>query len=263
MSNLATLILEDGTILTGRAFGARGSSGGEVCFNTAMSGYQEILTDPSYCGQIVAMTAPMIGNVGVNDEDVESARPWVQGFLVREYSRVYSNYRGQSSLDEYLERHGIVAIEGIDTRMLTRRLRTDGAMRGFITTDDMTEAELREHVMTVPDMRGANLAETVSTRERFSWVDPGHWSFTPSDAHIRKFRVAVLDCGVKHNILRRLASWGCELTVHPVGTTAADILTERPDGIFLSNGPGDPAAVTAAIPEVRAMAESGTPLFGI
>lgn len=259
----ATLILEDGTLLTGRGFGARGSSGGEVCFNTAMSGYQEILTDPSYCGQIVTMTSPMMGNVGVNEEDVESARPWVRGFLVREYSEVHSNFRAEASLAAWLERHNIVAIDGIDTRMLTRRLRSGGAMRGFITTEDMTEAELRDRVAAVPDMQGADLASEVTTGASYTWTDAGQWSFTPADALQSRFRVAVVDYGIKHNILRRLAAWGCELTVHPASTPAAEILATAPDGVFLSNGPGDPAAVTYAIPEVRALAESGTPVFGI
>ncbi len=259
----ATLILEDGTLLTGRGFGARGSTGGEVCFNTAMSGYQEILTDPSYCGQIVTMTSPMMGNVGVNDEDVESSRPWVRGFLVREYSEVHSNYRAEASLADYLARNNIVAIDGIDTRMLTRRLRSTGAMRGYITTEDMTEAELRSHVAAVPDMQGADLAREVTTGAAYEWSDAGAWSFTHDGQGAPRHRVAVVDYGIKHNILRRLSAWGCALTVYPASTPAAEILASAPDGVFLSNGPGDPAAVTYAIPEVRALAESGTPVFGI
>ncbi|MBL0177061.1 MAG: glutamine-hydrolyzing carbamoyl-phosphate synthase small subunit [Ignavibacteria bacterium] len=258
----ATLVLENGTIFRGASLGAAGTTSGEVCFNTSMSGYQEILTDPSYCGQIVTMTYPLIGNVGVNDEDVESVRPWVRGFIVREYSRAHSNWRAGGALEDYLRAQGIVAIEGIDTRMLTRALRSGGAMRGLITTDDLGDAELLAAVADVPGISAEDLAAAVTTRERYAWTDTGAWNYSDGGYDGPRYRVAVLDYGVKRNILRRLARFGCDLTVFPASATAADVLASQPDGIFLSNGPGDPEVVTYAVETIRDLV-GVKPVFGI
>jgi len=258
----AILVLENGAIFRGTSVGADGCAGGEVCFNTSMSGYQEILTDPSYCGQIIAMTAPMIGNTGTNPEDAESDRPWASGFVVRECSRIHSNYRARGSLQDYLSAHGIVAMEGVDTRELTRMLRSSGAMRGFITTEEMSDTEIRERVLDVPGISDSDLAAIVSAREQYDWSDPGEWNYGFVPREGRRFRVAVMDFGVKRNILRRLVRHGCDLTVYPSRATAEEILRNEPDGIFLSNGPGDPAAVIGAVDTIRELA-ARTPVFGI
>jgi carbamoyl-phosphate synthase small subunit len=258
----AVLILEDGTLFHGRSIGAHGTTAGEVVFHTGMSGYQEILTDPSYCGQIVTMTYPHIGNTGVNDEDVEASRLWVNGFIVKESSAHHSNHRAQDSLGAYLARHGIVGIDGIDTRALTKLLRTKGALRGIITTEDMSVADLRIAVQNVPDIGSSDLTAVVTAQSSYTWDDPGAWSFTAPRERPGRFRVAVLDFGIKQNILRRLAAHGCSLTVLPASATPDDIAALRPDGLFLSNGPGDPAAVWQATETVKAVA--GTmPIFGI
>jgi carbamoyl-phosphate synthase small subunit len=259
----AKLALENGTLLCGWSFGSPGEVAGEVVFNTSMSGYQEIFTDPSYCGQIVALTYPLIGNYGVNDDDLESAVPQVSGVIVREYSPVPSNFRSHGSLGDWLIRHGIPAIEGIDTRMLTRMLRTQGAMRGILSTTDSEERSLLRKVHASPVMSGLDLATRVTCAEPYSWDQIDH---TPFALHPRArregFHVVAYDYGIKRNILRRLASYGCRVTVVPAGMVARDALRLNPDGFFLSNGPGDPAAVRIAIATIKDLL--GTkPVFGI
>ena len=259
---IAILVLEDGSIFHGRSIGATGTTSGEVVFHTGMSGYQEILTDPSYCGQIVTMTYPHIGNTGVNAEDVEASRVWVNGFIVKESSAGLSNYRADGSLQEYLEAHAIVGIDGIDTRALTRLLRTKGALRGIITTEAMDETAMREAARNVPGIGSSDLTAVVTTKTSYTWNEAGAWSHTPPVTSATPFRVAVLDFGVKHNILRRLAAHGCTLTVLPASATADEIRALKPDGVFLSNGPGDPAIVTHAIEATKAIA-GAFPIFGI
>jgi len=263
----AILALSDGTVFEGFPFGAKGTATGEVCFNTAMAGYQEVLTDPSYCGHIVAMTYPHQGNYGINDLDIESYRPWVEGFIVREPNKVPSSWRSEEALGVYMKRHGIVGICGIDTRALTRIIRESGAMMSVISTDESAET-LVELARKAKGLEGRDLANFVSSKEPYSWHE-GLWSISdPLNAGIIKpadtrYRVAVYDFGIKRNILRLLYDAGCEVTVFPAATTATEILAMRPDGIFLSNGPGDPAAVGYAIKAVRELVESNIPIFGI
>ncbi|HAJ56375.1 MAG TPA: carbamoyl phosphate synthase small subunit [Candidatus Omnitrophica bacterium] len=249
----AILLLEDGFMLEGNGFGADGEALGEVVFNTSMTGYQEILTDPSYRGQIVAMTYPLIGNYGVNKEDVESARPWADGFIVKECSRVYSNWRGTDSLEDYLEKNKIVAIEGLDTRALTRRLRQQGAMRGIISTKDMDKESLLKKVLGYPVMAGRDLIKEVACKEPYDW---------PGSAGKKEFSVVCFDYGVKFNSLRLLDIAGCRVKVVPAVTSAKEVLGYKPDGVFLSNGPGDPAVLTYAIKEIRELLGK-VPIFGI
>jgi carbamoyl-phosphate synthase small subunit len=252
----AILVLEDGTTFYGRAFGARGETFGEVVFNTALSGYQEVLTDPSYHGQLVTMTYPHVGNYGVNTEDVESSRVRVAGFIVREAVLAYSNYRATDSLHDYLARAGIVGIEGIDTRKLTRHIRTAGAMRAGVSTEDLQPESLRERVLESPDMNGLNLVDPVTTLAAYRAAEIVGAPDGP------RFKVAAYDYGIKYNILRLLGSHGCDVTVYPASTPAAEILATKPDGVFLSNGPGDPAAVEVAIANVRDLL-GRAPVFGI
>ncbi len=262
----AILALENGAVFTGTSFGFEGETIGEVVFNPSLAGYQEILTDPSDCGQIVTMTYPLIGNYGVNDDDVESAKPQVAGFIVKEYIEAFSNFRARESLGAYLSRHRIVGIQGIDTRMLTKMIRTVGALRGIVTTADTDERALVARAQSVPPMTGLDLAKAVTCRKSYSWesVDTTPFALAPSvdGAADRRYRVVVYDYGVKYNILRRLASYGCSLTVVPAGTTASEVLAIDPDGIFLSNGPGDPQAVGYAIASVRELLGK-KPIFGI
>ena len=263
---IAKLALENGTVLNGTSFGASGEVPGEVVFNTSITGYQEILTDPSYCGQIVTMTYPLIGNYGVNADDVESSKPQVSGFIVKEYIESYSNFRASESLGAYLGRHGIIAIEGIDTRMLTKMIRTVGALRGILSTTDLDDESLIKKARSSPSMTGRDLVSVVTCTGKYPWnaIDetpfalPAQISPNPPN----RFSVVVYDYGVKYNILRRLAAFGCDLTVVPARTPAADALALNPDGIFLSNGPGDPEAVTYAIESVRALLGK-KPIFGI
>jgi carbamoyl-phosphate synthase small subunit len=258
---VAKLALEDGTVYAGRSFGAAGERIGEVVFNTALSGYQEILTDPSYKGQIVAMTCPHIGNYGVNEEDVESARPWVEGFVGREFSAIPSNHRATQSLDAYLKKHGIVAIDDVDTRALTRRLRIAGAMNGVISTADLDDASLVEKAKRAPSMAGLDLVKEVTTREARPWRE-----FVAAGADEKKrgkHRVALFDCGAKWNIVRLLAGAGCDVMVYPASTPAETVLKEKPDGVFLSNGPGDPAVVTYLIDAMKKILKKEVPTFGI
>ncbi|HVL33149.1 MAG TPA: glutamine-hydrolyzing carbamoyl-phosphate synthase small subunit [Actinomycetota bacterium] len=259
MTQAAVLVLEDGTTFRGRAFGAPTESFGEVVFNTSLSGYQEVLTDPSYHAQIVTMTYPHVGNYGINPEDVESSRVRVAGFVVREAVRDYSNHRATSSVEEYLEASGVAGIEGIDTRKLTRHIRSHGAMRAVISTSDDIDA-LREQVLGSPQMSGANLVDSVTTREPYAAASVEGVHLVPSNG--RSFRVAAYDYGMKFNILRLLAAHGCDVTVFPASTPASEIASAGFDGVFLSNGPGDPAAVGVAIENIRALL-GVVPVFGI
>ncbi|MBI4270065.1 MAG: glutamine-hydrolyzing carbamoyl-phosphate synthase small subunit [Candidatus Rokubacteria bacterium] len=259
----AILVLRDGRVFRGGALGALGEASGEVIFNTAMSGYQEILTDPSYRGQIVMMTYPLIGNYGVNLEDVESRRPWVNGFIVKEASPIASNFRASTSLDDYLRTHGIVGLQGIDTRALTRHLRDHGAQDGIISSVETDPARLLERARALPGLVGRDLVAEVTTEAPVAWQE-GSWELArgyvpPPAPHLR---VVAYDCGVKLNILRQLRMAGCEVTVVPAATSAAEILERRPDGLFLSNGPGDPEGVPYLIASVRELL-GRLPIFGI
>ncbi|MEW5895383.1 MAG: glutamine-hydrolyzing carbamoyl-phosphate synthase small subunit [Candidatus Omnitrophota bacterium] len=256
MNNKAIIYLEDGTAFYGRALATRGETSGEVVFNTSMSGYQEILTDPSYAGQVVVMTYPLIGNYGINPEDVESAGVHVKGFVVKEFCRRHSNYRATKSLIEYLDEHQVIALEGVDTRALTRHLREKGAMRAILSTSDFDLENLRKKMEKVPSMEGADWVKEVATRKPYIWPAEGKFKDAPG------FKVAVLDCGVKLNILRILADLGCECHVFPAGTSFEKMMEICPDGLFLSNGPGDPAAVPYVIEEVK-KAIGKIPIFGI
>jgi carbamoyl-phosphate synthase small subunit len=266
----AMLVLEDGRTFRGRAFTGAGETYGEVVFNTSMTGYQEVLTDPSYKGQIVCMTYPLIGNYGVNGEDMESAGVQVEGFIVREYLPFPSNYRATRTLKEFLEAAKVIGIEGIDTRALTKHIRTAGALMGVIATGEQRPEELLEKVRAYPNLVGRDLVAGVSSRSAYLWEGaprplawkPGMiWADVwPDPNHPRK--VVALDYGIKYNILRSLARGGCQVLVLPAGATPTDILALRPDGLFLSNGPGDPAAVTYAISTVRGLLGE-LPIFGI
>lgn len=253
LSRKALLVLEDGRAFHGASFGAEGEAYGEMVFNTSMTGYQEILTDPSYAGQIVCMTYPLIGNYGVNEADVESRRPWVEGFVVREASRIASNWRSSETLESYLKRNAIVGIERIDTRALVRHIRDKGAMRAVMSTEDLDESSLLTKVVASPGMANRELASAVTTASSYDY---------PASASER-FRVIAYDFGVKSNSLREFARFGCRVTVVPAGTTAAAVTALRPDGIFLSNGPGDPATMTPVVEEVRKLTATGIPMFGI
>jgi carbamoyl-phosphate synthase small subunit len=263
----ALLVLADGTSYRGWSFGATGTKIGEVVFNTGMTGYQEVLTDPSYCGQIVIFTYPELGNTGINTEDEESARPQVQGAIARNICHRPSNWRSTQSLPEYLNQHDIPGIYGIDTRALTRKIRTVGAMNGGISTTILDEGELLEMVLAAPNMSGLNLARQVSTPRVYEWTESTipDWEFNSATLTKEKesFTVVAIDFGVKRNILRRLASHGCRVIVVPVDTPAEEILKYNPDGIFLSNGPGDPAAVSEGIATTKALLSSEKPIFGI
>ena len=268
----AILALEDGTWYRGVSAGAPGETSGEVVFNTSMTGYQEVLTDPSYAGQIVTMTAPQIGNYGIAAADNESDAPRVAGFVMRDLSPIASNWRSQSTLREYLTRHGIVAIGDIDTRALTRRLRSGGVMRGVIATGAALDPEqLVARARTSPMMEGTDLVKEVTCAEAYDFqatladtVAEATYGVTPLKRARRPLRVAAYDFGIKTNILRRLAAHGCDVRVYPASAPASELLDSNPDGIFLSNGPGDPAAVTYAIENVRTLVEqSKSPIFGI
>ncbi len=263
----ALLVLADGTAYAGWSFGATGTAIGEVVFNTGMSGYQEVLTDPSYCGQIITFTYPELGNTGVNLEDEESAGPQVRGAIARNICWQPSSWRSTQSLPDYLKQHHIPGIYGIDTRALTRRIRSQGAMNGGISTDILDPVKLLARVQEAPSMQGLNLAQTVTTREVYEWSEPTNsvWEFSPSATGQtdQPLVVVAIDFGVKRNILRRLASYGCRVIVVPADTPAEEILKFNPDGIFLSNGPGDPAAVTQGVTTARSLLTSNKPMFGI
>ncbi|MDM9379384.1 glutamine-hydrolyzing carbamoyl-phosphate synthase small subunit [Chlorogloeopsis sp. ULAP01] len=263
----ALFVLADGTSYRGWSFGAMGTVVGEVVFNTGMTGYQEVLTDPSYCGQIVVFTYPELGNTGVNQEDEESQQPQVRGAIARNICMRPSNWRSTQSLPDYLKQHQIPGIYGIDTRALTRKIRNFGAMNGGISTEIMDEAELLEKVLAAPSMRGLNLVREVTTQKVYEWLEPTDsvWEFNP-DATANPgetLTVVALDFGIKRNILRRLASYNCRVIVVPADTPAEEILKYNPDGIFLSNGPGDPAAVTEGIETTKALLSAQKPMFGI
>jgi carbamoyl-phosphate synthase small subunit len=249
----ALLVLEDGRAFRGRAWGAEGERCGEMVFNTSMSGYQEVLTDPSYAGQIVCMTYPLIGNYGVNDADAESARPWVEGFVVREASPVASSWRSEETLDAYLKRRGVVAIDRVDTRALVRHIRDKGAMRACISSADLDEKSLLEKARASAPMENRELASAVTTARAYEIAARG----------AERFHVVCYDFGVKRNSLNELAALGCRVTVVPASTPAADVLAMRPDGVYLSNGPGDPASMTEAVEEIRGLIRGGVPTFGI
>ena len=274
----AILALEDGSVFHGEGFGARASACGEVCFNTSMTGYQEILTDPSYKGQLVTMTYPLIGNYGVNEVDVESWRPHVAGFVVRELSPVVSNWRADFSLEEYLERNGIPGLEEVDTRALTRKLRVRGALNGFISTEGVSEAEAVRRAKDWPGLVGVDYVKEVTHPEAFRWDEKDEHSASfklamgNEQAHARQQReplppadipIVAYDFGMKYNILRRLRQHGFQVQVVPATTPAAEALRHNPAGVFLSNGPGDPAALGYAVRAVGDLVKSGIPVFGI
>ncbi len=261
----ALLVLADGTTYSGHSFGAMGTTIGEVVFNTGMTGYQEVLTDPSYSGQIVVFTYPELGNTGVNPDDEESQFPQIKGAIARNICYRPSNWRSTASLPKYLQHHNVPGIYGIDTRALTRKLRSSGAMNGAISTEILDPAELLNLVRSAPDMTGLNLVDNVTTAEVYEWSEPSEamWEFKPESSSTETFTVVALDFGVKRNILRRLASYGCRVIVVPADTSAAAILSHNPDGIFLSNGPGDPAAVLGGIATTKELLGANKPIFGI
>jgi len=264
MTAVAKLALEDGTVFTGRGFGAPGERFGEVVFNTGMTGYQEVLTDPSYKGQIVAMTYPLIGNYGVNTEDCESQGPQVEGFIVRELARAPSNFRSTGSLDAYLAEHGVIGIEGIDTRALVRRLRVRGAMTGVLSTTDGDDHSLVRKARTSPSIVGRDLVREVVPPRTYSWQDGFISAFAALEPAARPatHHVVAMDFGMKWNIPRCLVQAGCRVTVVPGTAKADEVLALKPDGIFLSNGPGDPEPLTYAIDTIREVALR-KPTFGI
>lgn len=253
LTKKAILVLEDGRTFRGKSFGAEGETFGEMVFNTSMTGYQEILTDPSYAGQIVCMTYPLIGNYGVNEDDVESKHPWVEGFVIKESSPVVSNWRSTESLDSYLKRHKIVGIEDIDTRALVRHIRDKGAMRAAISSVDLDEQSLLKRVLESPEMADRELASFVTTDKFFEYEAVGE----------EKFHIVCYDFGVKANSLRSFANEGCRITVVPSETSAEEVLKLNPDGIFLSNGPGDPASMQNVVEEIKTLTEKNVPMFGI
>ena len=266
--SIAKLALEDGTVFTGTSIGAEGEVAGEVCFNTSMTGYQEILTDPSYRGQIVTMTYPQIGNYGVNREDVESQKPQLSGFVVREHSRTQSNFRSERSLSEYLVENGVVAIESIDTRALVRRIRTAGAMRAIISTIDLDDQRLVDKAKGSPGLVGRDLVCEVAPREVRTWSEPlSTWTTLQGAESMEQHQpsqpqVVDLDYGMKWNIPRHLVDMGCRVTIVPGSYGAEEILALEPDGIFLSNGPGDPEPLEYAISAIRSLL-GRKPIFGI
>lgn len=251
----AILLLEDGRTFNGTAFGATGETTGEVCFNTGMTGYQEILTDPSYCRQIVTMTTPHIGNYGVNPDDMESERIQVAGFIIREETEIPSNPRAKQSIGDYLREHNIVGIQEIDTRALVRHIRKEGAMNGIISTEDDDIDSLATKLRAAPSMEGLDLCMEVTSKQTHRW-NGSH------SGDSNQWKVAAIDYGIKHNILRLLEKQGCEIMVFPADVEAGEILDMNPDGIFLSNGPGDPAAVTYAIDTLKKLLGK-RPIFGI
>jgi carbamoyl-phosphate synthase small subunit len=263
MTIAARLVLADGTVFEGESFGAEGAGSGEIVFNTSMAGYQEILTDPSYTGQIVAMTYPEMGNYGINPEDVESRRPFVEGFIVKEYTHVPSNWRSTKSLHDYLREHAIVGISDIDTRKLTKHLRDKGAQVGIIATGSESAEALARKAAEHPGLVGLDLVKRVTCDKPYEWTE-GPWTLTAGygAATESRFHVVAYDFGIKRNILRQLVGAGCRVTVVPASTPASEVLALKPDGIFLSNGPGDPEPVEYAVENIRELLGS-KPMFGI
>ena len=262
----AVLVLADGLVLRGRACGARGVRIGEVVFNTGMTGYQEVLTDPSYAGQLVTFTYPEIGNTGVNPQDQEAARPHALGLIVRRLSPLASNWRSEEHLGRWLQRHGVVGIEAVDTRALVRHLREGGAINGAIASDGTDPAVLLERVRSAPSMAGLNLVDAVSTREAYRWTSlcAAEFDSRPGLQPTTPYRVAAIDFGIKRAILERLVAHGCDVTVLPARSSAEAVLALQPEGVFLSNGPGDPAAVSSGIVLTQALlAQPELPIFGI
>lgn len=264
----ALLVLADGSVFHGWSFGAPGTVMGEVVFNTGMTGYQEVMTDPSYCGQIVTFTYPELGNTGVNPDDEESDRPYIKGAIARNICQIPSNWRSTQSLSDYLKAHHIPGIYGIDTRSLTRKLRSAGSMNGAISTEVLDSDELLRQLQDAPAMAGLNLVDQVTTSKVYEWTEgtSAIWEFRPegpTPGEDEPLTVVAIDFGVKRNILRRLASYGCRVVVMPADSTPEEIMSYQPDGIFLSNGPGDPAAVTKAPELVQALINYQLPTFGI
>ena len=260
----AVLALENGAWYEGEAAGAQGEAAGEVVFNTSMTGYQEVLTDPSYAGQIVTMTCPEIGNYGVAADDVESRGPQVAGFIMRETSPVASNWRATGTLRDYLTGHGIVAIADIDTRALTKLLRSSGVMRGMIATGAVEPQGLVDRARGAPQMEGRDLVRDVTCPAPFDWQDASANEFTlPASRSKRRLHIAAYDYGMKLNILRRFSAYGCDVRVFPATAPAGELLAMHPDGVFLSNGPGDPAALDYAVENARVLVASEVPVFGI
>ena len=262
----AILALEDGTWFEGTAAGAPGEATAEVVFNTSMTGYQEILTDPSYAGQIVTMTCPEIGNYGVSTDDGESRTPHAAGFIVREQSPIASNWRSERTLRDYLVDHRIVAIAGIDTRALTRKLRSGGVMRGVVMTGSQLDPKaLVDRANAIPKMEGSDLVRGVTVDQAFDWPSEkaGEFANKPGRIAKKRLKIAAYDFGMKRNILRRLSAHGCDIRVYPAEAPASDLLATKPDGVFLSNGPGDPAVLTYAIDNARELVKSDVPVFGI
>ena len=262
----AILALEDGRVFHGKGFGAKGECYGEVVFNTAITGYQEIFTDPSYAGQIVVLTNPQIGNYGTNPDDQESTRPYIEGLVVREFSRISSNWRSQELAEEYLERFKIPVIAEIDSRAVVRHLREQGVMRGVISSLETDAEKLIAKALSIPKMDGQDLAKVVTTKQRYVW-EVGERSHEPTEVvgvkdEPARFHVVAYDFGIKHNILRKLVANGCKVTVVPAETLAEDVLALSPDGVFLSNGPGDPEPCTYAQENIRRLA-GRVPIFGI
>lgn len=261
------LALEDGRMFRGRLFGAEKEVTGEIVFNTSMCGYQEVLTDPSYCGQMVVMTYPLIGNYGINPEDCESEHPWLSGFIIKELSGVPSNWRSTETLDAFLKRYGVVGIQGLDTRALTRHIREQGAQRAIISGDVSDPETLVRKAKQAPHMVGCDLVKEVTCRQPYIWEEGG-WDIANGYSRFERssgretYFVVAMDLGIKYNILRKLTQAGCRVTVVPATTSAKEILQLEPDGVFLSNGPGDPAAVTYAIDTVKALIGK-VPIFGI
>lgn len=268
-SQPALLVLADGSVFRGWSFGATGTVVGEIVFNTGMTGYQEVLTDPSYRGQIVTFTYPELGNTGVNAEDEESSTPQVNGAIAKNICERPSNWRSTASLPDYLKQHNIPGIYGIDTRALTRKLRTAGAMNGAISSTILDPEQLRKQLELIPSMEGLNLVKEVSTPDVYEWTETTDiaWEFASTLRNqtdgSRSLTVVAIDFGVKRNILRRLASYGCRVIVVPIDTSPEEILKYKPDGIFLSNGPGDPAAVESAPELIKSLLDSQIPTFGI
>ncbi len=262
----AVLVLENGRVFRGQVLGPEVTSIAEVVFNTALSGYQEILTDPSYAGQIVVMTAPQIGNTGINEADMEADKPYCRGLVAREISPIASNWRSESTLPEFLHKHAVPMMDGLDTRALTRELRSEGSMRGAISTDVNAVSDLVRRIQESPAMEGTDWASTVTCKAPYVWEEsswtPPEFAATTKVTPV-EFEVVAYDFGIKKNILRDLRNVGCRVTVVPATTSASDVLARKPDGIFLSNGPGDPAALKEVIATISELSQSGTPLFGI
>src|SRR5437762_3188038 len=262
----AILALEDGRVFRGKGYGAKGECYGEVVFNTSITGYQEIFTDPSYAGQIVVLTNPEIGNYGTNQEDNEATRPWIEGLIVREFSRVSSNWRSQQVAEEYLEQFKVPVLADIDTRALVRHLRDHGVMRGVISTLETDTDKLIAKAQSFPKMDGMDLAKVVTTKNTYVW-ETGERSHLPDEVvgykdQPERFHVVAYDFGIKHNIMRKLRGEGCKVTVVPAQTAAEDVLSLKPDGVFLSNGPGDPEPCTYAVDNIRRLM-GRQPIFGI